>query len=97
MIKTNEWTISDLIKYLVSVQGSLSPEEKARLKLTSAFSAEPVFGQDPSTKRYRADQLYEPSPIFTQLELPVIDWGTKLKWRQNSDEGLFPCVLNMRN
>lgn len=84
MIKTNEWSVTDLIKYLVSVKGSLSSEEKARLKLTSAFSAE---GQDSSKKRYRADELFEPNPIFTQLELPVINWGQK--WRQNSEEGLF--------
>lgn len=89
MIKTNEWTISDLIKYLVSVKDSLSAEEKARLKLTNAFSAESPPGTEKSNKRYRAEQLFEPSPIFTQLELPIIDWGTKFKWRSSSEEGTF--------
>lgn len=96
MIKTNEWTIPDLIKYLVSVQDSLSSEEKARLKLTSAFSAEAIHGQEASNKRYRASELLEPSPIFIQLELPVIDWGAKPKWRSTSEEGLVPPFLIIR-
>ncbi|KAJ4468229.1 hypothetical protein J3R30DRAFT_3830515 [Lentinula aciculospora] len=98
MIKTNEWTISDLIKYLVSVKDSLSPEEKARLKLTNAFSAEPTPGTEKANnlKRYQANQLFEPSAIFIQLELPVIDWGTKLKWRSSSEEAKFLFDLGLQ-
>ncbi|KAH7875187.1 uncharacterized protein C8R40DRAFT_1105311 [Lentinula edodes] len=96
MIKTNEWTISDLIKYLVSVKDSLSAEEKARLKLTNAFSAESPPGTEKSNKRYRAEQLFEPSPIFTQLELPIIDWGTKFKWRSSSEEARFLFDLGLQ-
>ncbi|KAJ3776520.1 hypothetical protein FB446DRAFT_721234 [Lentinula raphanica] len=96
MIKTNEWTISDLIKYLVSVKDSLSSEEKARLKLTNAFFAESAPGTPKSNKRYRANELFEPSPIFTQLELPVIDWGTKHKWRSSSEEAKFLFDLGLQ-
>ncbi|KAJ3749126.1 hypothetical protein DFH05DRAFT_638806 [Lentinula detonsa] len=96
MIKTNEWTISDLIKYLVSVKDSLTDEENARLKLTNAFSAEPTPGTEKSNLRYRANQLFEPLPIFTQLELPVIDWGTKLKWRSSSEEAKFLFNLGLQ-
>ncbi|KIK67000.1 hypothetical protein GYMLUDRAFT_843929 [Collybiopsis luxurians FD-317 M1] len=96
MIKTNEWTVSDLIKYLVSVQDSLSDDEKSRLRLTNAFAAEAIRGQELDKKRYRADQLLEPSPIFMQLELPVLDWGTKVKWRSSSEEAKFLFGLGLQ-
>jgi hypothetical protein len=80
MIKTNEWTIADLTKYLVSVKSTLTPEEIQRLKATAAF---------PSVKRtrYFANQLFEPSTTFRSLGLPVIDWGRQIKWRSSSEEG----------
>ena len=37
MIKTGDWSIYDLVKYLVAVQATLSPEELERLRLTAAF------------------------------------------------------------
>jgi hypothetical protein len=90
MIKTNEWTISDLTSYLVSVKSSLKEEEMRRLRLTAAFpKAQSGAVSDVQLKpqRSKADQLYEPLPVFRQLELPIIDWGTQPKWRSNSDEG----------
>jgi hypothetical protein len=94
MIKTNEWTVADLAKYLVSVQSTLTEEEWARLKMTSAFSKETNSnsGAD-STKpsRFQAQQLYEPLDVFRQLGLPILDWGKHTKWRGTSDEGV--CAL----
>lgn len=91
MIKTNEWTIADLIKYLVAVRNTLTSEEWSRLKLTSAFSKETSPGElsDGQKKppRFQASQLYEPLPVFRDLGLPVIDWGTQHKWRATSEEG----------
>jgi hypothetical protein len=89
MIKTNEWTISDLTKYLVSVKGSLTPEEIERLKATSAFPMEINSSGVNNGKRtrYRANQLYEPLDVFRILALPVIDWGQNTKWRNSSEEG----------
>ena len=89
MIKTNEWTISDLTKYLVSVKSSLTPEEIERLKATSAFPTEFNSSTVNNGKktRYRANQLYEPLDIFRSLKLPVIDWGQNTKWRSSSEEG----------
>jgi hypothetical protein len=89
MIKTNEWTISDLTKYLVSVKGSLMPEEIERLKATSAFPMEINSSGVNNGKRtrYRANQLYEPLDVFRILALPVIDWGQNTKWRNSSEEG----------
>lgn len=87
MIKTNEWTIADLTKYLVSVRSTLTPEEMHRLKATAAFPKE--IEADPSVKRtrYCANQLFEPSTTFRSLGLPVIDWGNQIKWRSSSEEG----------
>jgi hypothetical protein len=89
MIKTNEWTIADLTKYLVSVKGSLAPEEIERLKATSAFPTEIKDSEINNNKktRYRANQLYEPLDVFRSLALPVIDWGQNTKWRSSSEEG----------
>ena len=89
MIKTNEWTVADLAKYLVSVQSTLSNEEWARLKVTAAFFKETTLGGDAGSQkpmRYQAQELYEPLDAFRQLGLPVMDWG-KQKWRSSSDEG----------
>jgi hypothetical protein len=85
MIKTGDWTIADLIKYLVSVQSALSDSEIERLRQTEAFSAEVA----PQTRRnaHRACDLYEPSGVHRQLGLPLINWGTQPKWRATSEEG----------
>lgn len=104
MIKTNEWTINDLTTYLVSVKSSLKEEEMRRLKLTAAFPREhsAALGDvEPKPRRLKADQLYEPLPVFRQLALPVIDWGMQSKWRSSSDEGrvhqsMVPIVHSQR-
>lgn len=89
MIKTNEWTIADLTKYLVSVRGSLTAEEYQRLKATAAFPKENYDGSGDNGKRvrYMANQLYEPLDVFRALKLPIIDWGKQLKWKNSSEEG----------
>ncbi|KAJ7072465.1 hypothetical protein C8F01DRAFT_1104075 [Mycena amicta] len=86
MIKTNEWSIFDLTRYLVEVKSSLTATEWSRLKLTAAFSKEEAPGE-PNQKRtqYLAKQLYEPLDSFRQLGLPLIDWGQH-KWRATSDQ-----------
>ena len=88
-----DWTIAELIKYLVAVQSTLAPVELERLRMTSAFPRAlregeklPENGKSP---RHRASDLYEPLDIFKELRLPVIDWGTHPKWRSNSEEGQF--------
>ena len=95
MIKTNEWTVADLAKYLVSVQSTLTGEEWDRLKLTAVFFKEmDKSGSNDNQKpyRYQAQQLYEPLDVFRQLGLPVLDWGKQTKWRGSSDEGTFLIV-----
>lgn len=90
MIKTNEWTVADLIKYLVAVQTTLTAEELSRLKITAFFAKEGSSTEkDEKPKRYQARELYEPLSVFRDLGLPLIDWGTQHKWRPSSDEGLY--------
>lgn len=97
MIKTNQWTVSDLMKYLASVRSTLSHEEFQKLKATAAFSKE-LDGTESKDKpnRFAAHQLYEPLDIFRKLRLPVLDWGTKVKWRSSSDEAKFLFDLGLR-
>lgn len=83
MIKTGDWTVADLIKYLVNVQTTLSVPEMERLQATSAFAKE---GDEKKT-RFRAIDLYEPNDMLRQLGLPIIDWGNTVKWRSSSEEG----------
>lgn len=88
MVKTGDWSISDLVGYLVQVRDTLSTDELARLASTAAFTKEgtlPAAGK--KKPRYCARELYEPIDIFRQLQLPVLDWGEKSKWRNNSEEG----------
>lgn len=90
MVKTGDWSISDLVGYLVQVRDTLTTEEFARLASTAAFTKEgapPAAGK--KKPRYCARELYEPVAIFRQLQLPVLDWGEKPKWRNNSEEGWF--------
>jgi hypothetical protein len=97
MIKTGDWTIPDLIKYLVSVQSTLQPLEIDRLRLTPAFPEEATIEQTKNADgtpmkvpKSKASDLYEPLDAFRNLGLPIIDWRDKdgkSKWRSNSEEG----------
>ncbi|EGO00977.1 hypothetical protein SERLA73DRAFT_87350 [Serpula lacrymans var. lacrymans S7.3] len=99
MIKTGDWTISDLTTYLVAVQSTLTPEEVDRLRATTAFTKEEPDENSTKTQkraRYRAYDLYEPSTIFRQLKLPIIDWGHQVKWKSSSEEAKFLYRLGLR-
>ena len=94
MINNGDWTTYDLIKYLVSTQSSLIPQETERLRHTSAFSMEGAVKEHSASgsrkaQRHKAMDLYEPIDIFRELGLPVIDWGADNRWKPGSDEGKF--------
>jgi hypothetical protein len=95
MIKTGDWTTFDLVKYLVSIQSTLSPQEVDRLRQTSAFPKEgagkeqSAAGTTRKVQRHKAMDLYEPVDIFRELGLPVMDWGADNRWRPTSEEGKF--------
>lgn len=102
MIKTGDWTIPDLIKYLVSVQSTLQQIEIDRLRLTPAFPEEEAAVQNQSqdsgpkkVPKFKASDLYEPLDVFRTLGLPIIDWrgkDNKHKWKPNSEEGIPDVV-----
>ncbi|KAI0342553.1 hypothetical protein BDW22DRAFT_1484759 [Trametopsis cervina] len=100
MIRTGDWSIADLTKYLVAVQSTLTSEELERLRLTPAFPREQVAqapqSQGVKVARLKASDLYEPLDIFRDLGLPVIDWGLKTKWRSSSEEAKFLHQLGLR-
>jgi hypothetical protein len=87
MVETGNWSISDLIDYLIQVQNTLTPDEFSRLKSFRAFTVEGAQGDIGEKPRYRALDLYPPLDIFRQLQLPLIDWGKKSRWRNESDHG----------
>jgi hypothetical protein len=92
MIETGDWTTYDLVKYLVSIQSTLTPEETERLCQSSAFLEESA-GENRSaagtSQKVRVMDLYEPVDINRELGLSVIDWGADNQWRPESDEGKF--------
>jgi len=96
MVKTGDWTISDLITHLVTIQSTLTPDEITKLQMTSAFSKEGENALPGKKSRYRASDLYEPSITNRQLGLPIIDWGEKTKWRSSSEEAKLLHRLGLR-
>ena len=93
MVGAGNWSISDLIGYLVQVQNTLTPDEFSMLKSFKAFTAEGAQGDMGVKPRYRALDLYPPLDIFRQLQLPVIDWGKNSRWRNESDHGKPSTLL----
>ncbi len=80
MIRTGDWSVQELVKYLCSIQDTLTDLEFQRLKLTAAFPIE-----DPSpdvapasadniakAKRFKASDLYEPVDILRSMGLPLL-------------------------
>ncbi|KAK0212970.1 hypothetical protein DFS33DRAFT_1285718 [Desarmillaria ectypa] len=96
MVKTNEWTVNDLMKHLAT--RNLNDEEITRLRLTAVFPKQETLEGVPGAKsrRYAAKDLYEPLDVFRQLGLPVLDWGTQNKWRPSSPEAKLAFTLNLR-
>ncbi|KAJ7209538.1 hypothetical protein GGX14DRAFT_451864 [Mycena pura] len=96
MIKTNEWSIFDLSRYLVEVKSSLNATEWDNLRMTAAFLKEGGHAdKDQRRTQYCANQLYEPVDVFRQLGLPVIDWGQH-KWRGSSEQAKLLFDLGLQ-
>ena len=86
MVETGKWETSDLIDYLVHVADTLSPEEIAELKSCNAFAGE--GGESSTSKtRFRAVELYPPTPTFRELHLRVIEWRGRSEWEDTTPEG----------
>jgi hypothetical protein len=91
MIETGDWTTYDLVKYLVSIQSTLTPDEIERMSQSFAFLEENAGEKQfaGANKKVRVMDLYEPVDINRELGLPVIDWGADNQWKPESDEGKF--------
>lgn len=97
MVETGNWGISDLISYLVQAQNTLTSDEFFKLKSFEAFTEEGAQGRMGERPRYRACDVYPPLDIFRQLRLPVIDWGEKSRWRNESDQGKKSSLVMEHN
>ncbi|KAF9653296.1 hypothetical protein BDM02DRAFT_3177637 [Thelephora ganbajun] len=103
--KTGDWTIPDLMRYLVSVKSMLLPVEMERLRSTSVFPKEAAAQQTENedgtpreVERFKVYQLYEPLDVFRSLGLPIIDWRGKdgrQRWRSNRAEAKFLFNLGL--
>jgi len=95
MINTGKWTSYHFVKYLTSIQSTLTPQEIELLRRGSVFAKEgagneqSASGTNQEIQRYDAMDLYEPVDIFRELGIPVIDWGADNLWRPSSNEGEF--------
>ncbi|EJD52006.1 hypothetical protein AURDEDRAFT_181569 [Auricularia subglabra TFB-10046 SS5] len=97
MISTGGWSTYDLVKYLCSVQNTLSEEELGRLSATRAFPQEGVVIEPGKPgSRFAPSDLYEPTDTFRTMNLPVLKWHDTHKWRSNSDEAQFLFKIGLR-
>ena len=46
-------------------------------------------GASRKVERYKAKDLYQPTDIFRELGLPIIDWGADDQWDPKSNIGKF--------
>lgn len=92
MLHSGDWSAADLIKYFVSIRGTLTTKEIERLKEAATFMPEGENGGGEAqggsaSKRHMAKDLYEPVGTLRDLGLPVVLWGQQAKWRSHSEEG----------
>jgi hypothetical protein len=92
MFKSGDWSVEDLVKYLVSVKDHLTEDEKSKLRETPLFHKRGPFGLEtamkPDRQVYKIKDLYEPdhTGVFAKLGLPELAWNKT--WRSNSPEGI---------
>ncbi|KIJ65764.1 hypothetical protein HYDPIDRAFT_186930 [Hydnomerulius pinastri MD-312] len=96
LLDTGDWSISDFIDYLVRSSPPLTTQQISILKSSKLFSEESPQNSAGKKPRYCADELFPPVEIFRQLQLPVIDWGKKSKWLNESDEAELLYRLGLR-
>ncbi|GAA5897454.1 hypothetical protein JCM8208_003276 [Rhodotorula glutinis] len=105
LLGAGDWSHVQLVRYLVTVQETLSPAEKDRLRQTrwlpreGEAKVEQPAGADakPKTVRYRAADLYEPTEALRELGLPLVDWtDSPSRWRPGSDEAKLLFDLGLQ-
>lgn len=96
-----KWSHVELAKYLASVRSDIPSKDFNKLLESPICPAEAgPAGKEwtvPSTKLYRANQLFEPSDAVRELKFPVMQWpGPPGSFRRNSPEGAFLISLGLR-
>lgn len=103
LVSQGSWSHFELVKYLASVEDTISSKEIARVKETAIFpmaspnNSSPVGkeGSKVAPKRYKAYELYAPLEELEPLKLPTIQWDGK--WRASSSQAQFLEKLGLRN
>ncbi|KAI6094846.1 hypothetical protein F5141DRAFT_1295920 [Pisolithus sp. B1] len=95
MLPTGDWTVHDLVSYLVQQGSSLSSEDLSVLESAKIFLKESVQSSEENTHHCVRD-LYPPVDIFRKLQLPIIKWSKKSEWRDTTPEArlLYRLGLN---
>ncbi|KAJ2964603.1 hypothetical protein NQZ79_g415 [Umbelopsis isabellina] len=103
LVSQGSWSHLELVKYLASVEDTISSKEIARVKETAIFpkaetsniSEKEKEGSKVVPKRYKAYELYAPLEELEPLNLPTIQWDGK--WRASSPQAQFLEKLGLRN
>ncbi|KAI6097702.1 hypothetical protein EDD16DRAFT_1902480 [Pisolithus croceorrhizus] len=95
MLPTGDWTIHDLVSYLVQQGSSLSSEDLSVLESAKIFLKESVQSSEENIRHCVRD-LYPPVDIFRRLQLPIIKWSKKSEWKDTTPEArlLYRLGLN---
>ncbi|KAG6369865.1 hypothetical protein JVT61DRAFT_13426 [Boletus reticuloceps] len=91
------WTVLDLIQYLVQEERSLTDDDISGLKLIKIFTKEDSQGSHEENIGCCADELFPPVDTFRKLQLPVIEWSEKLEWRDTSSEARLLYCLGLNH
>ncbi|KAI6104041.1 hypothetical protein EDD16DRAFT_1900225 [Pisolithus croceorrhizus] len=96
MSSTRNWTVLNLIDYLVQEEPSLTAEDFSTLKSSKIFMSESSQGNEEENTYYCIGGLYPPVDIFRRLRLPVIKRSGKSEWMDISPEAqlLYRIGLN---
>lgn len=99
LVAGGSWSHVDLIKYLLSIQESLSKDELGRLAKTAWLPKEGEDAAEGAAKppKYKASQLYEPTQTFRSLKLPLLSWTGRFgdpesKFLQNLGLQKYPAI-----
>ncbi|KAF8414429.1 hypothetical protein L210DRAFT_3659216 [Boletus edulis BED1] len=76
LLDQGDWTVLDLVKYLVQVERSLTDGDISGLKLNKIFTKEDSQGSSEENIGYCAEELFPPVDAF---QLLVIEWSEKLE------------------
>lgn len=86
MVQTGNWSVLELVNYLVAIQASLTSHEMERLAAAAVFCKEGDLVNGDARLCLR--DLYEPIPILRQLGLPILNWDSGVEWHETSEEGV---------